>query len=387
MKYFNGFRLFKYKRGRYIYFKILVHCSKFLSEMDSSNTDVVGEPSSSSKNQSSNEAETTDDREAVDAVSEHFHSAGLQSGAGSEAIDFTDNISSEVQLSQVIEEQSEEGTMYQQPTIDARDVFFMNSTFEEMVSDAINDENEDAYRSEIDEETTSFPNVTADAESNFSSTEPAVVSEENSLNYDHLVGDDGNSPIFPGLSCTKGQLLTLVLAFFLRFPNTKESLQGLLDLLNALVPNCIRGTKYFFDRYFFGGLNSFDYHFVCPICFTYLGRNPKKDEKLSCFLCKKDFELKDLKKQGAFMLTKSIKSQIKAMLENGNLWEAICNRPTFENGHYGEVYSGDLYRNAAIKTFLENGDNFTMTLNTDGVQVFNSINSIKISNLASYLRD
>ena len=161
MKYFNGFRLFKYKRGRYIYFKILVHCSKFLSEMDSSNTDVVGEPSSSSKNQSSNEA---DDREAVDAVSEHFHSAGLQSGAGSEAIDFTDNISSEMQLSQVIEEQSEEGTMYQQPTIDARDVFFMNSTFEEMVSDAITDENEDAYRSEIDEETTSFPNVTAEAE-------------------------------------------------------------------------------------------------------------------------------------------------------------------------------------------------------------------------------
>ena len=90
----------------------------------------------------------------------------------------------------------------------------MNSTFEEMVSDAINDENEDAYRSEIDEETTSFPNVTADAESNFSSTEPAVVSDKNSLNYDHLVGDDGNSPIFPGLSCTKGQLLTLVLAFF-----------------------------------------------------------------------------------------------------------------------------------------------------------------------------
>ena len=77
---------------------------------------------------------------------------------------FPTSISSEVKLSQVIEEQSEEGTMYQQPTIDARDVFFMNSTFEEMVSDAITDENEDAYGSEIDEETTSFPNVTAEAE-------------------------------------------------------------------------------------------------------------------------------------------------------------------------------------------------------------------------------
>ena len=54
--------------------------------MDSSNTDVVGEPSSSCKNQTLNEAETTGEREAVDAGSEHFHSAG------SEAIYFTDNI-------------------------------------------------------------------------------------------------------------------------------------------------------------------------------------------------------------------------------------------------------------------------------------------------------
>jgi len=72
------------------------------------------------------------------------------------------------------------------------------------------------------------------------------------------------------------------------------------------------------------------------------------------------------------MLTKSIKSQLKGMLENENLWESIQNRPRFEKGCYGEVYTGDLYRSAVIKTFLESGDNFTMTLNTDGVQVFNS---------------
>ena len=54
--------------------------------MDLCNTDVVGKPSSSCKNQTSNEAETTGEREAVDAVSEHFHSAGT------EAIDFTNNI-------------------------------------------------------------------------------------------------------------------------------------------------------------------------------------------------------------------------------------------------------------------------------------------------------
>ena len=254
--------------------------------------------------------------------------------------------------------------------VDDCDVFHMNTTFEEMISDAIGlEENADVDEFENG---TEFNEVHPSSSGSTNVEPPDEVNEESSSNYDHLVGNDGDSPIFPGLSCTKGQLVTLVLAFFLRFPNTKESLQGLLDLLNVLVPNCIRGTKYFFDRYFFGGLSSFDYHFICPVCFTYLGRNPKKDEKLLCSICKKQFELKELKKKGAFMLTKSIKSQLKGMLENGNLWESIQNRPRLEKGCYGEVYTGDLYRSAVIKTFLESGDNFTMTLNTDGVQVFNS---------------
>jgi hypothetical protein len=84
--------------------------------------------------------------------------------------------------------------MNQPPTEDTRNAFYMNSIFEEMVSDAITDENEDAYRSDIDEETTSFPKVTVDPESSFSNTEPAVVSEENSLNYDHLVPDSTRRP-------------------------------------------------------------------------------------------------------------------------------------------------------------------------------------------------
>jgi len=152
-----------------------------------------------------------------------------------------------------------------EPPVDARDFFHMNTTFEEMISDAIGlEENADAEEFEKGTEFTEvYPSISSSS-TNVEPPDEAV--EESSCNYDHLVGNDGDSPIFPGLSCTKGQLVTLVLAFFLRFPNTNESLQGLLDHLNVLVPNCIRATKYFFDRYFFGGLSSFDYHFVCPVC-------------------------------------------------------------------------------------------------------------------------
>jgi hypothetical protein len=60
------------------------------------------------------------------------------------------------------------------------------------------------------------------------------------------------------------------------------------------------------------------------------------------------------------------------MLQFGELWQYIQNRPTYEEGVYGEVYSGDLYKNVNVQSFLQSGDNFTLTLNTDGVQVFRS---------------
>ena len=191
---------------------------------------------------------------------------------------------------------------------------------------------------------------------------------ENKPDYDHLVGGDGNLPIFPGLSCTKGQLVSLVLAFYLRFPNSKESLEGLLKLLDAIIPNCIRSTKYFFDRYFFGGLENFETHYVCPICFLYIGRSDTN----YCTSCKRKFSAKECKKNGSYLLTKSIKSQLTDMLQSGELWRHIQNRPTYAEGIYGEVYSGDLYKNVNIESFLRSGDNFTLTVNTDGVQVFQS---------------
>ena len=188
--------------------------------------------------------------------------------------------------------------------------------------------------------------------------------------YDHLVGGDGNLPIYPGLSCTKGQLVSLVLAYYLRFPNTKESLQGLLHLLNAIIPGCVRSTKYFFDRYFFGGFNAFETHYVCPTCFLYLGRNANNN----CSSCKKDFSAVYCKKKGAFFLTKSIKSQLIDMLESGGLWDCIQNRPVYAEGNYAEVYSGELYKGVDIQAFLKSNDNFSLTFSTDGVQVFRSSN-------------
>jgi hypothetical protein len=166
----------------------------------------------------------------------------------------------------------------------------MTNNLNDYVSDAM-----DVFYECENETTAAFVNSENINEEQQETTAPNVLESENSAHvrtetvgnrtdYDPLVGGDGNVPIFTGLTCTKGQLVSLVLAFYLRFPNTKESLQGLLQLLDAIIPNCIRSTKYFFDRYFFGGLESFDTHYVCPLCFLYIGQNDTN----YCNSCKKN---------------------------------------------------------------------------------------------------
>ena len=255
------------------------------------------------------------------------------------------------------------------------DAFQMIFAIEDLLTDAVevffdceDDSNDDENTENRSEEHIEPEFVHTLPPQSSSQQPPRCETSTSSFDYDHLVGGDGNLPIFPGLSCTKGQLVSLVLAYHLRFPNTKESLQGLLQLLNTIVPGCIRSTKYFFDRYFFGGFKAFETHFVCPTCFVYLG----KEKANYCSACQKMFSAADCKKDGAFILTKSIEGQLKDMLESGGLWNCIENRSIYNEGNYGELYSGNLYKDVDIQTFLKSGDNFTLTFSTDGVQVFKS---------------
>ncbi len=137
---------------------------------------------------------------------------------------------------------------------------------------------------------------------------------------EHRFHEDGDHPIYPTSTCTKGQLFSLVIAFFLRHRITKEALQYMLALLNIVIPNCISKTKYFIDRYFLKGNKEFFMHYYYPECETYLCNDEAKDPIVK-----------------------------------------------------GEIYSGECYRGVKVQSFLrESPYNFTMSFSADGIAVYES---------------
>ena len=129
----------------------------------------------------------------------------------------------------------------------------------------------------------------------------------------------------------------------------------------------MRSTKYFFERYFFEGTKGLNIHYICPNCHEYLGF----EECNRCGTCNVTFTAKECVKAGAFLITKSMESQLKDLFESGTVFPFIERNNTGKND-FGEIVTGQNYKTSEMRTFLNNRDNFTMSFNTDGVQVFNS---------------
>jgi hypothetical protein len=179
-------------------------------------------------------------------------------------------------------------------------------------------------------------------------------------------------------SCTKGQALCLVFAFFLRHNLTKTALQDLLALLNILSPNCVPGSKYLFEKFFFKDNCKPDIHFYCPQCKNYLAKFDADNVHAShtCKYCVPAAARSSmwLIKKNFFFLTKSIAGQLIDMLQNRKLWGFIergKSRSNDENCR-SEIFTGALYKK--LSEFLRGNFNFTMAFATDGVQVFKSSN-------------
>jgi hypothetical protein len=110
---------------------------------------------------------------------------------------------------------------------------------------------------------------------------------------------DGNEEIGPSSAdVTKGSVLSLVFALFVRHRLTKGCLGDLLQLLNIIVPNCVPKTNYFFEKLFFPD-TVVKQHFYCPDCQSYLGE-PEPSSLHSCTICQIEFEEESLLKSRSF---------------------------------------------------------------------------------------
>ncbi len=186
-----------------------------------------------------------------------------------------------------------------------------------------------------------------------------------------MLGETENDKIHPALQITKGQTLSLTLAFYLRHNLTKTALHDLLCLLNNVVPHCVPTSKYFVERYFFYENSKTETHFYCPKCQTYLGT--KTDSPFECPICVDSTVItaKMCIKQEDYFLVHPIKDQLAYFFENRNLYKILeaQKRKLLDPTKKGEVFTGDRYNNSDVKDFLnESPYNFTMTFSSDGIK-------------------
>lgn len=122
----------------------------------------------------------------------------------------------------------------------------------------------------------------------------------------------GNEPIRHGLLCTKGQLLCLTLAYFVRHKLTKNRLTDLQSLLIVAVPDGMPQSKYYTEWYFFTPevASNKKVHYYCPKCESYLGEVLDGHDSLNCSYCENDVALSKISNEnGNFLHSKTVNDQ------------------------------------------------------------------------------
>ena len=200
--------------------------------------------------------------------------------------------------------------------------------------------------------------------------EPAADNDDDAEPANSRTETPDDEPILPNSFITRGILLALVFAYFIRHHLTKAAKADFLFLLNLVVPGCVPKTMYYFDKKFNASNGSLpmEKHFFCPTCAEYIGTN---DADLTCIYCKEKYDVKVLKSKNSYFIVSPLKPQLKKMLENSNLYECIQKTKSKNFDGKSEIPSGDLYRTGKLRRFFRQCfSNFTMSFNTDGAAVF-----------------
>ena len=191
--------------------------------------------------------------------------------------------------------------------------------------------------------------------------------------YDHDRGSNYEEPIFPTSAVTKGQALSIVMAFYLRHHLTKNAIGDLLSMLDIFIPNALPKTTYFLEKQFLNWQKNVKEHFYCTKCWEYI-----QEGQISCDVCHLPVDIASARQEGCFFLVSSIKELLKEMLQNRGLMNVVrkCLKRKENSGNKSEISTGDLYRTDPIlKSFTSSGENLTLAFSTDGIQPFQSSNS------------
>lgn len=146
----------------------------------------------------------------------------------------------------------------------------------------------------------------------------------------------------------------------------------MLEMINCLFgQEVVKATKYFFWKYMEAGKGRVLYHWYCHYCHRFLESKKDLSEAFSDCRCGK--AASEVRKAKSFFITLSLEDQIRELLHNQEIVEALQHR--FQREKINEdgiedIYDGELYKALSQPgEILSKWYNLSYTFNTDGFPV------------------
>lgn len=202
--------------------------------------------------------------------------------------------------------------------------------------------------------------------------------EEEELEEDNMFSEEfknfDSERIHPAIDLSKLCVLKMVLIYFMRHNLTLVGLEDLLKLINGIVGgNSLFTSKYKFFKVFSKPYTPKNYFFCkeCKAdldvdCDLYEGIKRRNKE---CPNCKKSNQINSTTENNYFVIY-PLENLLKEVITQ-NIEDFVCDREQ-TNDSMSDITDGDLYKSGT--QYLNRNHKITLTLNTDGVQVFKSKN-------------
>ncbi|XP_064479913.1 uncharacterized protein LOC135393391 [Ornithodoros turicata] len=185
------------------------------------------------------------------------------------------------------------------------------------------------------------------------------------------------SETLPHQTTTKAQALLLILTFVVTAGLSWTQADGLLKLINALLGDkVLPNSKYMLRKLWNKNKRGIlDLHYLCEACEAVLAQSSKTTEKsLTCHICSTKYDVADLTAAGSFFAILNIKGQLQSLLKRFSrciLENTMKIRSRLSSSELCDITDGSYYKNLQTSVNCQDMD-LTVTLNSDGSQVFKS---------------
>lgn len=200
---------------------------------------------------------------------------------------------------------------------------------------------------------------------------------------EHLSSDDEelagqpDERLYPGSKVSAAEASTILAALAQHTSMTRESTKLLLNVIQVLLPEeaNVPTSQYLLEKSIHVDMTSVKKCFFCKIC-----ESPVVTEGDVCVACGERIDESDMIKQGKYFLMYDVKQKLQRLLEIKEVSDDLVNNvlrraqkrenPNYASDvppFYTDIVDGDLYRRLPLAV-----NDFTCSINTDGVNVFKS---------------